>query len=84
MDKLIQHMISVVESNATNNKATIPDVEAWAIAWKEEAAKHKPTAWIDVWGEWIKKDSTFGAVNLYDFLEANFEPPVRKVFTNNQ
>lgn len=78
MEKLIQHMISAVESNAKNNQATIPDVEAWAIAWKEEAAKHKPAPWIDIWGEWIKEESKFTALNLFEFLEQNFEAPVRK------
>lgn len=82
MDKLIQHMISVVESNATNNQVTIPDVEAWAIAWKEEAAKHKPVPWSDIFNAWISESSKFGAGNFLEFLEENFEPPVRKPFND--
>jgi hypothetical protein len=84
MEKLIQHMISAVESNAKNNQATIPDVEAWAIAWREEADKHKPTTWLEIWSQWIKSESKFGVVNLFDFLTDNYEPPVKKVSTNNQ
>lgn len=77
MEKLIEHMIQIVESNAKDNKATIPDVEAWAIAWREEMSKQKPTEWIEIWGEWIKKESKFGAINFLDYLKDNFHPPVK-------
>lgn len=78
MEKLIEHMIQIVESNAKDNKATIPDVEAWAIAWREEASKLQSHSWMEVWSEWIKKDSKFGVINFLDYLKDNYYPPVKK------
>jgi hypothetical protein len=41
MNNLVEQMIQIVESNAVDNKAVIPDVESWAIAWREESNKQK-------------------------------------------
>jgi hypothetical protein len=42
------------------------------------------TGMLEIWSEWIKSESKFGVVNLFDFLTDNYEPPVKKVSTNNQ
>jgi hypothetical protein len=44
MNNLVEQMIQIVESNAVDNKAVIPDVEAWAIAWREESSNDKVTS----------------------------------------
>jgi sulfatase maturation enzyme AslB (radical SAM superfamily) len=80
MEKLIEHMIQIVESNAKDNKATIPDVEAWAIAWREEASKLQGHSWMEIWSEWIKQDTKFGVVNFLDYLKENYHPPVKKQY----
>jgi hypothetical protein len=77
MNNLVEQMIQTVESNAVDNKAVIPNVEAWAIAWREEAAKRRTTPWLEIWSQYIKSDSKFGVVNLFDFLTENYEPPVK-------
>ena len=82
MEKLIEHMIQVVESNAKNNQATIPDVESWAIAWREEASKFNSKKWSEIWREWISKGTKFGAVDFFAFLEDNYVPPVEKESVN--
>jgi hypothetical protein len=74
---IAEQMIQIVESNAVDNKAVIPDVEAWAIAWREEVANQKATPWLEIWSEWIKSDSKFGVVNLFDYLTDNYEPPTK-------
>ena len=84
MEKLIEHMIQVVESNAKNNQATIPDVESWSIAWREEAAKLKGKKWSEIWREWIAGETAFGAVNFFEYLESNYEPPVKKESVNRE
>lgn len=81
---ITEQMIQIVESNAIDNKAVIPDVESWAIAWREEAAKHSPTPWLEIWSDWIKRDSKFGVVNLFDFLTDNYEPPVKKIVNQSE
>jgi hypothetical protein len=75
---IVEQMIQIVEENAVDNKAVIPDVESWAIAWREEADKLQPNDWSQIWSEWIKKDSKFRAIDLLDFLFENYEPPTKK------
>ena len=77
MSKTVEQMIQVVESNAVDNKAVIPDVESWAKAWREEASKMQHHEWTEVFMAWVKKESKFDATNFFDFLKANYEPPVK-------
>jgi hypothetical protein len=83
MEKLIEHMIQVVESNAKNNQATIPNVEAWAIGWREEAERHKKYCeiekdpWIFIYGRYLTSTKNTNLSDFYDFLEANYEAPAK-------
>lgn len=85
MDKLIEHMIQLVESNAVNNQATIPDVESWSIAWREEAERLSKInslqrdPWIFIYGKYLTSTDNSSLSGFYDFLEANYEPPVEKI-----
>jgi len=40
-------------------------------------ANQKATPWLEIWSEWIKSDSKFGVVNLFDYLTDNYEPPTK-------
>lgn len=85
MNKLIEHMIQVVESNAKNNQATIPNVEAWAIGWREELERLnkidslQKDPWIFVYGKYLTSTKNSSLSGFVDFLEANYEPPTEKI-----
>ena len=75
---ITEQMIQIVESNAVDNKAVIPDVEAWAIAWREEASKSQTNDWIEIWAEWVSKSHNFDASKFLEYLKDNYEPPTKK------
>jgi hypothetical protein len=78
MNNLMEQMIQVVESNAVDNKAVIPNVEAWAIAWREEAKKVETDPWLYVYAEFIRKSDKFTVSHFFDYLSDNYENPTRK------
>jgi hypothetical protein len=75
---IAEQMIQIVESNAVDNKAVIPDVETWAIAWREELSKLETTGWSDIWSDWSRRPSKSRAIDLLDFLFENYQPPAKK------
>jgi hypothetical protein len=46
--EILQDLISTIEKNSTDNKATITNVDLWAKSWKEELKKVNNSALGDV------------------------------------
>jgi hypothetical protein len=78
MNNLVEQMIQVVESNAVDNKAVIPDVQSWAIAWREELNNIESDPWLYVYSEFLKKSNRFSITDFFDYLSENYEHPTRK------